>query len=80
MMLGEGCSHAWVEVWNDRKWIGFDPTNRKPVNDEYIKISTGRDSEDCLVNQGIFTGNVTQTQEISVLVEEVLDGTDKRDD
>ena len=76
MMLGEGSSHAWVEVWDDNRWIGYDPTNRKLVNEDYIKISNGRDSQDCLVNQGIFTGNVTQTQEISVLVEEVTDGKD----
>ena len=43
------------------------------VGDEYIKISNGRDSEDCLVNQGIFTGNVTQMQDINVVVEEVFD-------
>lgn len=72
MMMGEGSSHAWVEIWDDEKWIGFDPTNRKFVNDEYIKISNGRDFADCLVNQGIFTGNVTQKQEINVIVEEVL--------
>jgi transglutaminase-like putative cysteine protease len=76
MLLGEGRSHAWVEVWVDNRWIGLDPTNRQLVNEDYIKISNGRDSQDCLVNQGIFTGNVTQTQEISVLVEEVTDGTD----
>lgn len=75
MMLGEGSSHAWVEVWDENRWIGFDPTNRQLVNEDYIKISNGRDSGDCLVNQGIFTGNVIQTQEISVLVEEVQDGT-----
>ncbi len=73
MMLGEGRSHAWVEIWDDKKWIGYDPTNKKMVDDDYIKISNGRDFADCLVNQGIFTGNVTQTQEISVIVEEVFD-------
>ena len=73
MMMGEGLSHAWVEIWNDRKWLGFDPTNYKLVGDEYIKISNGRDSEDCLVNQGIFTGKVTQIQEIKVVVKEVFD-------
>lgn len=72
MMMGEGSSHAWVEIWDDKRWIGFDPTNRKLVNDEYIKISNGRDFSDCLVNQGIFTGNVSQSQEIKVIVEEVF--------
>ncbi len=73
MMMGEGRSHAWVEVWHDKKWLGFDPTNKKIVGDEYIKISNGRDYADCLVNQGIFTGNVTQNQEINVIVEEETD-------
>lgn len=73
MMLGEGLSHAWIEIWDEGRWIGYDPTNRKMVGDEYIKISNGRDSEDCLVNQGIFTGNVTQMQDINVVVEEVFD-------
>ena len=45
----------------------------KVVDDEYIKISNGRDFADCLVNQGIFTGNVTQKQEISVVVEEICE-------
>ena len=76
MMMGEGSSHAWVEVWDDKRWIGYDPTNKKLVNEDYIKISNGRDFADCLVNQGIFTGNVTQTQEISVIVEEVRDESD----
>lgn len=71
MMLGEGKSHAWVEVYSGNKWIGIDPTNKKLVDDYYIKIAHGRDYSDCLVNQGVFTGHVTQQQEISVLVEEV---------
>lgn len=73
MLLGEGLSHAWVEIWDSQRWLGFDPTNHKKVGDEYIKISNGRDSTDCLVNQGIFTGNVNQIQDISVIVEEVFD-------
>ena len=73
MMMGEGLSHAWVEIWDEHKWRGYDPTNHKLVGDEYIKISNGRDSTDCLVNQGIFTGNVSQMQEINVVVEEVFD-------
>lgn len=72
MMLGEGKSHAWVEVYSGNKWIGMDPTNSQIVGDYYIKIAHGRDYRDCLVNQGVFTGNVTQVQEISVQVEEMV--------
>ena len=71
MMLGEGKSHAWVEVYSGDGWIGMDPTNSQLVDDSYIKIAHGRDYSDCLVNQGIFTGNVIQQQEINVNVEEI---------
>ena len=71
MMLGEGMSHAWVEVYSGDRWIGFDPTNSQLVGDYYIKIAHGRDYSDCLVNQGLFTGNVIQEQEICVNVEEI---------
>ena len=50
----------------------MDPTNSQIVGDYYIKIAHGRDYRDCLVNQGVFTGNVTQVQEISVQVEEMV--------
>lgn len=71
MMVGEGKSHAWVEVFSGDRWIGMDPTNSQLVDDHYIKIAHGRDYSDCLVNQGVFTGSVTQKQEICVHVEEI---------
>ncbi|MEE0858270.1 MAG: transglutaminase family protein [Acutalibacteraceae bacterium] len=71
IMQGEGASHAWVEVLCKGYWYGFDPTNNKLINDEYIKISCGRDSSDCAVIRGTFRGVVTQNQSESVLVEEV---------
>ena len=72
MMLGEGESHAWVEVRIGDEWIGMDPTNSQVVGDYYIKIAHGRDYSDCLVNQGLFTGAVQQEQKISVSVEEII--------
>lgn len=70
MMVGEGASHAWVEVFFQGKWYGFDPTNRLLVEDQHIKISYGRDYRDCVLNQGVFIGGGTQTQTICVKVEE----------
>ncbi len=72
MMTGEGYSHAWVEVLVDGAWIGIDPTNDKYVDDNYIKISQGRDYKDCIVCKGHFMGLAVQSQEIVVHVEEVL--------
>lgn len=70
MMEGEGFSHAWVEVFTNGYWRGLDPTNRLLIDSNYIKISHGRDYNDCIVNKGkfSFTGNVKQTQSIKVLV------------
>ncbi len=71
MLLGEGLSHAWVEVCSDGHWVALDPTNNLVVNDQHIKISSGRDYRDCTINQGLFTGQTTQTQTIHVTVTEL---------
>lgn len=70
MMLGEGASHAWVEVEDNGMWYGFDPTNGRRVDDGYIHISCGRDAYDCPMNKGVFIGGGVQTQEVLVQVEE----------
>ena len=74
MMLGEGLSHAWVEVFDGTKWIALDPTNDIVVGDDHIRIAAGRDYRDCLINQGMFTGcggKAEQDQSIYVQVEEI---------
>ena len=72
MMLGEGSSHAWVEALCRGYWYGFDPTNNKLVNDEYIRVSCGRDSSDCSVIKGSFYGFTQQDQKEAVNVEEII--------
>ena len=67
MMIGEGFSHAWVEMEADGRWYGLDPTNDVLVGENYIKISHGRDYNDCIVNKGVFTGMASQKQDISVI-------------
>lgn len=73
MLLGEGLSHAWVEIYQDGKWIAIDPTNQLMVTDEHIKISCGRDYQDCSMNQGVFYGMARQHQEVRVIVEEAAE-------
>lgn len=70
MMQGEGYSHAWVEVCVNGKWYGMDPTNDRVVDNTYVKISHGRDYQDCIVNRGVFQGLGTQTQIVRVVVQE----------
>lgn len=70
MLMGEGLSHAWVEVYDNEAWYGYDPTNQKLVVDEHVKLSHGRDYEDCKINHGMFCGNANQEQSIQVKVAE----------
>lgn len=72
MLIGEGASHAWVEIYDTRRWFGFDPTNLLEVTDSHVKLSHGRDYNDCLLNRGIFSGRATQTQTVTVKVEEIV--------
>ena len=70
-MLGEGSTHAWVEVLCGGRWIGMDPTNHRRVDDTYIRVSVGRDADDCPINRGLFLGGAAQISESSVRVWEV---------
>ena len=71
MLGGEGATHAWVEVYQDGRWIGLDPTHDRLVDDNYITIAHGRDYRDCMLDIGIFSAvNVQQTQWVNASVHE----------
>lgn len=70
MMIGEGYSHAWVEILSENRWYALDPTNDIIVTDSHIKIGIGRDASDCMINRGVLTGGGNQSQSIRVLVED----------
>lgn len=76
MLIGEGASHAWVEIYDSGSWYALDPTNNLLVDDQHIKISNGRDYKDCLINQGMFVGCASQVQTISVIVQDRDDDKD----
>lgn len=71
LIIGEGASHAWVELLYNGKWYGLDPTNDSLVTEDHIKIAVGRDAKDCMINRGIMHGGGNHTQTIRVLVEEI---------
>jgi transglutaminase-like putative cysteine protease len=80
MVIGEGLSHAWVEIEENGAWHGFDPTGNKRVGCEHIKISHGRDYLDCLINQGFFTGETKQIQSVSAYVAQMGEALDENTD
>lgn len=71
LIIGEGASHAWVEILNDGYWYGLDPTNNIPVTTDHIRIGVGRDAKDCMINRGIMHGGGLHTQKIVVNVKEI---------
>lgn len=70
MMVGEGYSHAWIEILTEGKWYALDPTNDLIVEDEHIKIGNGRDAGDCMINRGIMKGGGRQNMAVNVKVSE----------
>ena len=51
-IIGEGQTHAWVEVSDGRVWYAYDPTHDHEIFWDYIKIAHGRDADDCPTNRG----------------------------
>lgn len=74
MVVGEGETHAWVEVFADGKWQALDPTQNCIADGRYIKLSHGRDCRDCLVNRGIFFNPARETQTVRVRVAAAREG------
>ena len=66
---GEGATHAWVEYFDSGVWLALDPTHDRSVDYGCIKIAHGRDSADCPVNRGVFTGKVQQHTTVSIKVD-----------
>ena len=73
MLGGEGATHAWVEVYDERGvWVGLDPTHDRAAGDSYIVIAHGRDYLDTKIDIGLFSGaGVSQTQWVNASVHEL---------
>ena len=52
--FGDSQMHAWVEAHIPNVgWVGFDPTNDLMANTNHIKVSHGKDYNDCSPLRGI---------------------------
>ncbi|HEY9313515.1 transglutaminase family protein [Williamsia sp.] len=53
-IFGADASHAWAAVWlpGDR-WIAFDPTNDKLVDERHVTVAWGRDYDDVPPLRGV---------------------------
>ncbi len=69
-ILGADASHAWCEAYlPPHGWVGFDPTNAKLINDEFVKIAIGRDYRDVSPVRGVYKGASSATMSVNVGME-----------
>ncbi len=55
-MIGEGGSHAWVEVLLPSATLAFDPTNDRRAGWTYLTVAVGRDYADVAPTHGSYCG------------------------
>lgn len=63
LTVGEGESHAWVEVFDGKSWVAVDPTHADFCDDNYVKISQGPDFTYCALERGVFRGSAIQNMQ-----------------
>ena len=71
LVLGEGETHAWVEVWHDGVWLAYDPTHDCRVDWDYVKLAHGRDVDDCPTNRGRFYGWTSELMTVNCKLEQL---------
>ena len=55
--IRQSAMHAWVEcLLPDGTWLGFDPANDRPVNQDYVRVAVGRDYGDVSPVAGVYQG------------------------
>jgi transglutaminase-like putative cysteine protease len=73
-LLGEGGTHAWVEViiagGTGARAVAFDPCNGRRAGRDYLTVATGRDYTDVAPTSGTYLGTVggtlTTTKQVGV--------------
>ena len=64
---GASETHAWVEIlFPTAGWVGFDPTNRVPIGEPFVKVAVGRDFRDVPPNKGVYRGSGREKIKVSV--------------
>ncbi|WP_439032811.1 transglutaminase family protein [Gordonia terrae] len=62
-IFGADASHAWAAVWlPDGRWLAFDPTNDKLVDERHVTLAWGRDYDDVPPLRGVIYTDSTRSQ------------------
>jgi len=66
-VLGAEASHAWCEAYlPPYGWVGFDPTNDRLINDDFVKVALGRDYGDVSPVRGVYRGSNRSEMSVNV--------------
>jgi len=66
-MVGADASHAWMALYiPEVGWVEFDATNNLLVNDQHIRVASGRDFGDVIPMKGVIYSGGGQTMDVSV--------------
>ncbi|WP_238419327.1 transglutaminase family protein [Gordonia sp. 'Campus'] len=62
-IFGADASHAWAAVWlPDGRWLAFDPTNDKLVDERHVTVAWGRDYDDVPPLRGVIYTDSTRSR------------------
>lgn len=68
-LLGSEGSHAWLEAFLPGSgWVGYDPTNGRPVGEAHVKVAVGRDYDDVAPLRGLRRGGGASEMQVDVRV------------
>ena len=62
-------THAWVQVYADGAWHGFDPSNNTPQDELFVVTAVGRDYDDVPPVRGSYRGLAEQAWRATVVVQ-----------
>ena len=69
-LLGEGASHAWVEVQTGAGTLAYDPTHARETDLRYVTVAVGRDYRDVAPTAGSYRsgprGRMTVRKRVAV--------------
>jgi transglutaminase-like putative cysteine protease len=55
-LMGQGGTHAWVEVVEGNRVVAFDPCHSRRTDDRYLTVAVGRDYLDVAPTSGWYSG------------------------
>ena len=71
-LVGADASHAWMALYiPEIGWVEFDSTNNLLVNDQHVRVATGRDFADVVPLKGIVYSGGKQKMVVTVDVNKI---------